>query len=295
MVDYPKISIVIPTKNGEDTIEECLNAIFKQTLISQTEVIIIDSGSTDGTLDIAKNFQVRIYEILPEDFGHGKTRNFGVNLAKGEFVVMTVQDARASSDTWLETMLQHFEVENVVAVSGKQAVPHDEDKNPLAWYSPVRKARFHVISFQKGEFEKLTPIEKRKACSLDDVNSMYRKVILNKIPFDDIEFGEDMLWAKNALTDGYTIVYDMRVLVWHYHHYNDMKILEERLAKELYFKYKFFNLIPIKDTHFVKSFLKKIYYSFKNRISIKWLIYNYKIAHTEKLTIKRFLKTRSLH
>jgi len=94
----PKISIIIPVKNGISTIEACLSEIFKQTLISDTEVIIIDSGSTDSTLEIVKKYPIILHQIPPEEFGHGKTRNLGVSIAKGEFVVMTVQDARPSSD-----------------------------------------------------------------------------------------------------------------------------------------------------------------------------------------------------
>ena len=71
----PLISIIIPVKNGSDTIVSCLDAIFKQTLISKTEVIIIDSGSTDGTLDILKEYDVHIENIDSKDFNHGDTRN----------------------------------------------------------------------------------------------------------------------------------------------------------------------------------------------------------------------------
>ncbi len=82
------ISIVIPVKDGISTIKQCLDAIFAQTLIDQTEVIIIDSGSTDGTLDIINLYPVRLYQIPPGTFNHGATRNYGVSLTKGEFVVI---------------------------------------------------------------------------------------------------------------------------------------------------------------------------------------------------------------
>ena len=65
MFKKPKISIIIPVKNGEKTINACLKGIFEQTLIKQTEVIIIDSGSTDNTLDIIKNYSVKLYQISP--------------------------------------------------------------------------------------------------------------------------------------------------------------------------------------------------------------------------------------
>ena len=111
------ISIVIPTRNGESTIRSCFEGIFKQTLISQTEVIVLDSASSDKTLDICKEYGVRVHNIAPKDFNHGETRNVGVKLAKGEFIVMTTQDATPADKYWLETMLQHFKNKNVAGVA----------------------------------------------------------------------------------------------------------------------------------------------------------------------------------
>lgn len=147
-----KISIIIPVKNGEKTIHKCLNAIKEQTLFEQSEVIIIDSGSTDGTLEILKNYSfVRLYHIEPHEFNHGATRNYGVSLAKGEFVVMTVQDAWTSGEKWLETMYQHFKDEKVMAVVGQQVVPHEKGINPHQWYRPVSKPRLIEIYFENLE------------------------------------------------------------------------------------------------------------------------------------------------
>ena len=268
-----KISIIIPVKNGETTIGACLKGIFEQTLIKQTEVIIIDSGSTDRTLEIVKNYTVRLYQIPPEKFGHGKTRNYGASLAKGEFVVMTVQDVRPASNDWLEIMLSNFTDKEVVGVTGQQAVPHEADKNPLQWFRPVSKPNPKTIHFEKGEFEKLSPKQQKQNCSWDDVNAMYRKSILQKIPFDDVEFGEDMLWAKKTLKNGYKIAYDMRACVWHYHHYTDMAKLRQRIHYTLYFTYKNFGyLIP--NPYNFKYFIRIIYLCLKYKIKTKWWIYN---------------------
>lgn len=66
------VSIVIPTKNGGDRLKEVLEAVFSQKTEYKYEVICVDSGSTDNTLNIIKNFPCILYEIKPDEFGHGK-------------------------------------------------------------------------------------------------------------------------------------------------------------------------------------------------------------------------------
>jgi rhamnosyltransferase len=288
-IKKPKISIVIPVKDGEKTIDICLKGIFEQTLIHQTEVIIIDSGSTDKTLEIIKKYPVKLYQIPPKEFGHGKTRNYGASLAKGEFVVMTVQDVRPATNDWLEILLKNFKDKNIVAVTGQQAVPHEKYINPVQWFRPINKPGVNIVQFEKGEFEKLSPKQQRQNCSWDDVNAMYRKSITQKIPFQEVEFGEDMLWAKDALIKGYKIAYDMRAKVWHYHHYTDMDILRQRINYTLYFTYKNFGYI-LPNSYNFKYFIRLIYMLIKYRCEFKWWIYNLKISLVSYRAYKKLRK-----
>ncbi len=70
MVD---ISIVILAKNEEKNIRECLSKVFEQRISFSYEVIVIDSGSKDKTVEIASTFPIRLIKIKPEEFGHGRT------------------------------------------------------------------------------------------------------------------------------------------------------------------------------------------------------------------------------
>ena len=172
----PLISIVIPVKNGSDTIRSCLNAIFKQSLIGKTEVIVIDSESTDGTLEILEEYDVMVEKIKSKDYNHGDTRNLGVSMAKGEFVVMTVQDATPVDELWLERMLQHFDDKEVIGVCGQQIVLEDPNKNPLQWFRPASEATPIRYQFNDpSEFTKLNGKEQHSFCNWDDVNAMYRR------------------------------------------------------------------------------------------------------------------------
>lgn len=73
------VSIVIPTKNGGHLFEKVLDAVFKQKTEYEYEVICVDSGSKDGTLDVIRKYPCRLFQIEPSEFGHGKTRNYGAS------------------------------------------------------------------------------------------------------------------------------------------------------------------------------------------------------------------------
>jgi rhamnosyltransferase len=235
---------VIPVKNGDYWLEATLTSLLNQKLNGRFEIIIIDSGSTDKSLEIIQRFPVRLIKIDPSSFNHGTTRNLGVQAANGEFIVMTVQDARPVDDNWLMHLLQGFDEETVAGVCGQQIVAHDLDKNPVEWFRPISADTIKKYYFPRfNEFENLSPNEKRNICGWDNVTSMYRKKVLLDIPFDNVLFAEDALWAKNALKNGHKIVYNTAAKVYHYH-------LEEpqftiRRAFTVYFHfYKYFGYKP---------------------------------------------------
>jgi len=124
-----EVSIIIPTKDGATHLEKVLEMIYAQAHEQPFEVIVIDSGSTDGTLDIVKRYPARLVEIRPEDFGHGKTRNLGAELAEGKYLVFVTQDAIPATNRWLYSLLRNLELPEVAGVYGRQ-VPM-EDTNPM--------------------------------------------------------------------------------------------------------------------------------------------------------------------
>src|SRR5882762_3809545 len=113
-------SILILTKNGGQEFARCLEAIYDQTLISQSEVIVVDSGSTDETLETVRRFPVCLRQIPPESFHHARTRNLIASLAKAETLVFLSQDAIPSSNSWLQAMVANFADPTVGAVYGRQ-------------------------------------------------------------------------------------------------------------------------------------------------------------------------------
>lgn len=257
------ISIVIPVKNGKHWIEACIKGIQGQTLAHLTEIIVIDSGSTDGTLELLKDFPVKLIKIEPGLFNHGLTRNVGVNAAQGEYVVLTVQDARPADEFWLEKLLEGFTDDTVAGVCGSQIVPHETDKNPIDWFRPSMPPTIRKYQIPNNTFASLDQDYRRAACGWDNVNAMYKRSVLLQIPFEKTIFGEDAIWAKAALEAGYTLVYYSAARVYHYHH-ESYDFVFKRMIAAYYVQYKQLGLIPVRKN-----------FSFRRMVSIyKTLLFN---------------------
>ncbi len=292
------ISVVIPVKDGEIWIEKCLKAIINQTLFYKTEIIIIDSGSSDKTLNIIANYPVRLIEIPSHEFNHGLTRNLGVKESKGEFVVMTVQDAVASDVYWLQKLLDGFIDYSVVAVCGRQIVPHYNKYNPMDWYRPSSPPVIRKIYFENPDnFYELSTEERKRACSWDNVTAMYRKKNLLGLPFQKTVFAEDMIWAKSALVTGNAIVYNPNAQVEHYH-FEDKDYVFKRVFTTIYYRYKIIGYKPIAKKNIFRSKLSIVKHILLTRdigISKKiyWIFYNFSRLKVENNVYDFFLKALS--
>ena len=91
------ISIIVPTYNGGQVFSKCLEKIGQQDYSGQIQLIILDSGSTDGTAELAERAGAFVRIIDRRQFHHSKTRNSAIRLAKFDKIVFTVQDAVSCS------------------------------------------------------------------------------------------------------------------------------------------------------------------------------------------------------
>jgi rhamnosyltransferase len=180
----------------------------------EVEVVIVDSGSTDGSADRARELGARVHEIPAEDFVHGATRNLAARLSRGDVLVFTTQDAEAADEVWLANLVGALEGERVAGSYGRQ-LPHDDATPPERFF----------LEFMYGE----TPRVQRLA-SVDDltyehtlfsnVNSAIPRAIWAEHPFrDDVTMSEDQEWSRRMLLAGYSIAYEPRAAVRHSHTY----------------------------------------------------------------------------
>ena len=273
------ISVVIPVKNESASLAACLKSILAQT-VPVREIIVIDSGSTDGTPDIARSFErVRLIEIEPGEFNHGDTRNLGVREASGEFIVFTVGDARPVDGEWLDHLLRGFVSNDVVVVSGSQIVPEEDDTNPLKWFKPQSKPTLRIWRYNsRSEFEAASPQERHLATSLDNVTAAYRRSALLELPFRRIVYGEDILFAKDVLESGKAIAFQPAARVFHYHQETYSTLFKRTIAVAS-LRYQLTGYEP-PESAFWSSYIRDIARLLADRRlhwsqKIRWAKYNY--------------------
>jgi rhamnosyltransferase len=217
----PIATVVILTFNGEKYLDEILAAVARQRFDGEVETLVIDSGSTDATLEIVARYpDVRLHEIHNSEFGHGKTRNLAAQLARGEFVVYLTHDAIPSDEYWLAEMLAPFGLfPKVEAVLGRQE-PRPECA-PILKYEIRRVFATQgpefgtTISYGSLSFER-TPHHTGPAAFYSDVNSAARRSTLTgSIPYRDVLYAEDQLFGRDVLASGGFKAYASRGTVIH--------------------------------------------------------------------------------
>lgn len=228
----PRVSVVIPTYNGEEHLDEVLAAVFRQKTDFSYEVIIIDSYSMDRTKEIVEAYMSKapglsLIEIAPAEFNHGETRNLGVRKARGEFVAFLTQDATPASDNWLQSLVGAFSLDPKVAgVFGKH-IPRP-DCNPCTARDVEGVFRSFGAEGDRPVIQEALPgSEEHKLLQnnegfvgfYSDVNSALRRSAWEKVPYRKIQYAEDQLFGKDILEAGYKKAYVPAAAVYHSHNY----------------------------------------------------------------------------
>jgi glycosyltransferase involved in cell wall biosynthesis len=215
------VSIIIPTLNGGSIFDTCINKIRHQDYSGDVQLIVIDSGSTDGTPDLAKKAGAVVKRIDKKEFHHAGTRNAALSLARCDRVIFMVQDAVPCSCKWLSDLEEVLTENDVVAVYTDQ-VPHDDaDIYARFEIESISKARGEKPVLQHldspASFNKMPYDKAYRAIGLDNVCAIYRKESLLKTPFPDVGFAEDLAWAFENLFAGNRIIYQPHIKVKHSH------------------------------------------------------------------------------
>lgn len=207
-------SIIIPTKNAGENFRHLLERIFSQQFDGTYEVLVIDSGSTDSSLEIAKQFPVRMTQIEPGEFHHGKTRNLGAELSSGKILVYITQDALPLNNDWLEKLTNDLKDPKVAMVVGRQ-IPWQSTKPPEKfWYVYYFPEHRIVVTYGASDYY-------RDNVFISNVNSAIRKDVWQRFKFSEtIITAEDKEFAKRVLSGGWNIVYEPEAAAYHAHDFS---------------------------------------------------------------------------
>lgn len=113
------VSVVVLTKNGGALLRRCIERIFSQKVSFAYEMVVVDSGSTDGTLNFLKNYPVRLFRIKPESFCFGLTRDYGFQQTKGQYIVTLSQDTVPANEYWLQKLVEPLQRDEADVVQGR--------------------------------------------------------------------------------------------------------------------------------------------------------------------------------
>lgn len=196
------VSLVIRCFNEEAHIGRLLTGVQEQSHQPE-EIIVVDSGSTDKTLEIAGAFDVQIVSIAPERFSFGYALNVGVAASTADIAIFASAHVYPVYDTWIERLITPFEDDCVALTYGRQQTPSGgrfSEQRLLSQWFPAQSSRRQRHPF------------------CNNANAAIRRSAWEQRPYDEQLTGlEDLDWAKYAMENGNSIAYVAEAPVVHVH------------------------------------------------------------------------------
>ena len=205
-------SIIIRTKNEEKWVGEVLKKLTEQTY-RDFEIIIVDSGSIDKTLEIIKKFPTRLFQIEPEKFSFPLALNYGCSKASAtKYFVFLSAHSLPLSKTWLEDGLKNFTKDEILGVyGGMQALPDGTLWEKIFFSSLLVKIGW-LLNYK-------AKVKKAKLGVMGFTHAIIRRDLWERHRFDERYGwgGEDEAWVKYWFEQGYVAVKDAKFSVAHSH------------------------------------------------------------------------------
>lgn len=214
---HPTTSWVIRTQNEEKWLGKVLQSLFLQSRLD-FEVIIVDSESTDKTLEIIQSYPIRkLIKIKSSTFNYSVTLNIGIKESWGKYIGIISGHSLPISRTWYQQAIENFRDQNVAAVTGNyHSLPDGSYEEKLL------DLHFNINELQKQHYCKW----------MTNTNAIIRKDLWETYPFDEsLPECEDYDWACEMLSKGYDIIKDPSFNVYHSHGGLGRPTLLQRLPK----------------------------------------------------------------
>jgi rhamnosyltransferase len=186
-VSAPRISVIVRAKDKVDTIGETLSAIRRQTV--PAEIVVVDSGSTDGTVELARQWTDKVLQIPSATFSYGGALNIGAEAASAPVHAALSAHCVPESATWLEDSLRRYERDDVAATNA-------------ALVSPVG------VAIEDTYFQSIEDVVVDPTWGFSNHASTWRADVWAELPFrEDLGACEDKEWSWRVLSAGWTLAY----------------------------------------------------------------------------------------
>lgn len=225
----PCVSIILPTLEGERDLGRLLPMLARQRFSRGFEIRAIDSSSNDRTRELLTAAGAKVERIARSEFKHGPTRNRAAHGSRAEILVFLSQDVVPRDERFLDELFQAFD-DPRVAGAYCRILPHADD-DPLTARTVLEAPEASDVAESHdldaiGSLAKLAPSERARVVAFNNVASAIRRSVFEKIPFPDVDFGEDSAWAAQALEAGHRLRFVPGSVVFHAHRYTMRSALE---------------------------------------------------------------------
>lgn len=243
-----KAAVIIPTWNGGAFFRDVLQAVVEQETAWPFEVLVIDSGSTDETPAIIREFSdrgVRFHTIPNSEFQHGRTRNLAISLTDSEFVAVITQDARPLNRQWLANLVSAFDAgPRIAGVFGAHSA-HPDASSFVREGLEGHFRHFDALPHVANWYVDLPPSLAFGSLGwqqwlhyFSDNNACLRRSVWDKIPYPEIPWAEDQVWAWEIIKQGYEKAYAPDAIVAHSHNLTSREQLKvSRIEGDLWLRY----------------------------------------------------------
>jgi GT2 family glycosyltransferase len=217
------VTVAIPVRNGGAALEHVLAALAAQSV--EHELLVCDSGSTDGSVALARAGGARVIEIPAAEFDHGGTRNLLLGAARGEHVALLSQDAEPADRHWLERLLGGFELGGDVGLVYGAYRPRPQASLAVRveleqWFRSLAPDGAPCVERLAREERTLAAVALvGRRGFFTDANACISRSAWERVRFREIPYAEDRALALDMLRAGYAKAFVPDAAVLHSHDY----------------------------------------------------------------------------